>query len=629
MIRSRMLLLSLLSSTALAAPVLAQDVLALDEIVVSGGLLPVSQSAYGRAYSILTAEQIATRGLTTVQQAIRALPGVAVEGSDPYNTQVRIRGGEGNHVLVLIDGVEATMGENGEYYFSGLELADVERIEVLRGPQSVIYGSNAATGGIAIYTKRAQTAGTSYQTGVEYGTAGSYAGDFAVRTRGEKGELAFSLQHRDEAGFDQSGDGGDRDGSRRTTANLTGRWQLSDTFSTGFTLRHSDQDFDFDADNWAATDADSYIVDSGDYGKRRETLASVWLQADTLGGQLQQRLTLSGNDFDTKRYDATGSLTSMALSQRETVAYRLAYALDGAAVDQSRQRVTLLAEHDSEVFRRETGGTRYARNANGLALEYQGSYDNGLDVQAGVRQDFNAQFQNATTWNLAASYPLGAARLHGSLGKAVVNPTMYEQFGYTPGFYTGNPDLKPEESLGFDIGVELPFAGGRGTVDMTLFAENLENEIVYSPSYTTALNSDGLSQRRGVEVSGNWQATDRLGFGFSYTYTKSSDADGAPEVRRPRHQLGLDATWAFAQGQGSVTLGMRHVADTWDTQYWGSYATEKLEDYTVVNLSGKYALTPKVDLVGRIENLTDSEYSEVWGYATAGRTAYVGLRGTF
>ena len=127
-------------------------------------------------------------------------------------------------------------------------------------------------------------------------------------------------------------------------------------------------------------------------------------------------------------------------------------------------------------------------------------------------------------------------------------------------------------------------------------------------------------------MAGKLQATDALSLGLAYTYLDAKNPDGSVEIRRPRHELGLSATLAVLDGRGSVSADIRHVADNSDTQFWGSYATEKLPDYTTVNLSAGYDLSEQVRLTARVVNLFDQDYSDVWGYATQGRAVYAGLQ---
>ncbi|KPP93134.1 MAG: TonB-dependent cobalamin receptor BtuB [Rhodobacteraceae bacterium HLUCCA08] len=614
----------------LAFPATAQDSFDLGEIVVSGAFVPLDASAYGRAVTIVTSDDIARSGATTVQDAIAALPGVSVSRTDPYNTQVRIRGGEGNHTLVLIDGVEAMSGENGEYFFSGLSAADIERIEILRGPQSVIYGSNAMSGVISITTARPVADGSAYRVGYLLGSDGSWGANFTGATRSARGELSYALIARHDGGFDISGDGGAADESDRLTLNLTGRTRLGEGVEAGFTLRATDQDYDFDRADGGAADAAGYIVDADNSADRTERLGSAWIEVEAMGGQMLHRLGYEGNAFATALSDDTGSVTSDTESAMTTLGYTLSYAADGGLVETSDHVVTLLLEAQRLSFDDTLRGESYGRDSTAIALEYVGQISPALAMQASVRRDFNEEFEDATSWTLAGSYSFASGvRLHASAGQAVVNPSMYEQFGFFPGFYVGNPDLEPERSLGFDIGIETPFDGGRGLVDVTLFHEDLENEIVYAPTFDRAINRDGTSNRKGVELSVDYQVSPAVALSFDYTYLDATGADGSVEVRRPGHEavLGLSAE-AFG-GDGTVTAQLRHVADLWDTQFWGSFETLQLPDYTVVDLAMTYDIADNVTLSGRIDNLLDEEVSDVWGYAGPGRAAFVGLDVTF
>ncbi len=239
---------SLLAATALLLPAAAtgqegQAPVMLDPVVLSGGLSPVAESAYGRAYSILTAEDLRQRGFVTVQDALRDLPGLAVTSTGETLTMVRIRGGEANHVLVLIDGVEANSPGNGDYVFSGLLTEDVERIEVLRGPQSTIYGANAAAGVIAITTRRASVPGLSYGGGIEIGGLGTRAASAHLRAMGERGQISFSAATRRTDGEDASRTpGGDTEFNNRETLTLGGSYDIAEAVTAGFTLRRTWQE---------------------------------------------------------------------------------------------------------------------------------------------------------------------------------------------------------------------------------------------------------------------------------------------------------------------------------------------------------------------------------------------------
>ncbi len=602
----------------------ASDDFYLGEIIISGGFTPIDEEKFGRSASIITSDDIEERGITTVQNALRALPGVSVSSSGSSLTDVRIRGGEARHTLVLIDGVPAG-GGNQNYSFSGLETANIERIEVLRGPQSVFYGSNASNGVINIITKTGGL-GQEIAGSLEFGGATTATARFSTRTN--RGGVALNLSHTDDKGFDYSGSGGEKDSLERSTFHLNADYLITDQIKLGLTLRHSDETFDTDEENWLADNAGDYVVDNPDlFGERTEQLASLWTEIETMGGQLNHRVA-----FDFSSYKASSNGETPVKADRKSLRYLLSYGLDGRSVSQSDHLVNVITEYREDSA---TSSSDYKPARASYAIEYRGELTNGLNLQGGVRYDKNKTFEDNITWNFGASYMLATGvRLHASAGEGIVDPTYLQLFD-DPWGTIGNADLRPEKNRGFDIGVEVPFAQGRGVLDLTYFDENLKDEIVYyfdaDAGHATYKNQDGDSKRRGVEVSGRYAATDILNLSLSYTYIDASNEDGSLEVRRPKHELMLSASQDILQGRGNFNADVRYVADNYDTQWFGADygAAKKLPDFATVDVAANYALNDQLTLTGRVTNLFDKEYSETWGYATRGRTFYVGVRSSF
>lgn len=603
----------------LPCPVLAQEAVTLDPVVLSAGFGAIAGDAYGRAATVLTAQDIESRGIVTVQDALRAVPGVSVSSAGAGLTQVRIRGAEADHTLILIDGIEATGGSD-EYFLSGLETANIDRIEVLRGPQSVYYGSNASAGVINILT-RTGGPGLSYGGAVEAGN-GAAASAYVTRN-GARGGVALNLSARDDHGFDQSGDGGEKDGITRRTLGVSGWVQASDDLRLGTSLRWSRERYEYDAISYVAMTADDYVMDApGLYGKRREFQGGLWAEYTLLDGRLTQRLDYQDSVL---RHSYDGSAEARGTTRK--LKYRASYGLDGAVTD-ARHVLSLLAEQQKDANSAAPGQDREMRS---LALEYRGFLDNGLDLQAGLRRDDNKVFDDFTSWNLGLSWqvPDRPLRLHASAGAGLVNPSYYELYA-DDSFTFGNPGLKPEQNRSVDLGLEYQFPEDRGTVDLTLFKERLEDEITYVPGApggrASYVNQPGESPRQGAELAARLRASDRLDLALNYTYLDAKNPDGAVEIRRPRHELGLSATLAFLDGRGQVTADLRHVSGNFDSRYFGDYATAELPSYNVVNLSAGYDVTENLRLTGRVVNLFDQDYADVWGYASQGRVAYAGLQ---
>lgn len=621
--------ISTLSICAALAPFAAtaqqaepQDTTVLDTVVITGGLSPIAANAYGRAYTVLTAADLDQRGIRTVQDALREVPGVAVSASGGSYAQVRIRGAEASHTLILIDGVPASGGSD-EYILTGLETANIDRIEVLRGPQSVYYGSNASAGVINIITRKGEI-GSHYGGAVEVGNGYAVSGWFTQRT--ERGRLAFTASKRDDHGYNHALNGHEKDGIDRTTVGLTGDWQATDDVKLGFTLRRTKGKYDYDADNFMATGAEDYLIDdAGPYGQRNETVGSVWAEYSALGGRMLHRLEYQDSVLKNSRNDEP-----FTRGQTRALKYRLSASLDGQAVAEARQLLNVMVER---VEDESDAAPDYARANNSVALEYRGFFDNGLDVQAGLRHDNFDAFDDFTSWNVALSWQMPDApyRLHGSAGRGLVKPSYFELFA-DDAYTLGNPNLTPERNSGFDLGVEATLLDGRAVVDLTYFNETMQDEITYlygaapdGSGRASYVNQDGDSPRQGIELSGQLQASDALRLGLNYTYLDAKNPDGSVEIRRPRHELGLRASYDIQGGRGNIAADIRYVAGNYDTQFWGSYATEKLSDYAVVNVSGGYDLTDNLRATARVVNLFDKDYMDSWGYASQGRAAFVGL----
>ena len=618
---------TLYSTVALCAVISATQTQAQDgpvdlgQLILSGGLTPIEAEAYGRAVSVVTGAELEERGITTIQDALRAVPGVAVSSTGGNSTSVRIRGGEANHTLILIDGVEAA-GGGGEYFLSGLEAINIERVEVLRGPQSVFFGSNASAGVINIITRKGDL-GSEKRFSIEGG--GGFAATGFYSRRDERGGFALSFSETQDFGWDFSDSGGEKDATDRRTIALSGDYMVTPNLQLGFGLRDSQENFDFDSTDGLATTPEGYVVDdTAQFSNRNELTASLFAELTAMDGRMTHRLTVEKTDSDQ-------SFNGFAPTENSTdaIEYRLSFGLDGQTVANADQILNLLIERQED---KTSANPDFSIVAESVALEYRGSFSNGLDLQAGVRQDFNDPFENATTWNLGAAYTLASGvRLHGSAGTGVVNPTFFELFASAFGF-TGNPDLQPEENVSFDLGVEFPVLDGRGTVDVTYFNERLTNEITSvstGPGTFSFENQAGESTREGVEVSSRIAATDNLDLRASYTYLDARNPDGSVETRRPQHEVSLGATFFAFEDRATFSADLRHVAGNLDTQFFGGFATVELPTFTTVDVAARYAISDTVTLTGRVENVFDSDASEVWGYVGRPRTIYVGLDAQF
>ena len=622
---------------ALVQPALAEDdePTKLDAIVVRDGLTDVELKKSGRAITVITGDQIEKNQIRFVSDALRLVPGVSVSrtGANGGLTQVRMRGAEGNHVLVMIDGVEANDDGQGEFDFGSLIADDIERIEVLRGPQSTFWGANAMAGVINIITKRGERGAPVSTARTEIGTDGTLMGALSTRGGGEDYDYSLAGALRRSSGFNISDLGNEDDGDRNGTLNGKFTIDLSPETSIDGTLRHVNRRTDTDPQDYDT--AKTY--DANDYSKSREFYGSVGITNEALDGALTQKARFSGNDiYRFNRTEATGD--SWNDGNRYNATYHVSYRFDDLegqvhqlAGGYEWQRETFSPSHLTQTF---------ARNSHSLIGEYRGEFLDQFYLNGGLRQDWNDAFDDAVTWTLSGAWQIPDldTRLHASVGTAVTNPTFYEQFGYFPGRFIGNPNLKPEESLGWDIGVEKSFFDGGLVVDVTYFNQNLESEIatVYNSSFlATPVNRSGESKRQGVEVSATIDFFNGLTSTASYTYvdaTEQTNAGGPrlQEVRRPRHSGSIDAAYVFYDDRARVFAEAVFNGKMQDVVF-ATFLPPRvaLAGYTLVNVGGSFKVNDTVEVFGRIDNLFDRDYEEVYGFNTPGITAFAGLKATF
>ncbi len=637
---------------AVALPSLAQaqgtEDFFLGRLILAAGLSPAPQAALGRSVTVIEQDSLERRGIDQVAEALRATPGIAVNrtGGPSGPTQVRLRGTEGRHVQVLLDGVRLDPPQNGEFDFAGLQTGDIERIEVLRGPQSAFFGSNTIGGVISITTRQGTEPGTSGRVAVEAGSDRTIGTNFALSQRGERGGFTFSGLLRNEGGYDVSATpGGARDGMRNRTLTFAGDYQVTNDWTVGVLLRGRNQVNNSDPQQYAAGPISEIVFDRDDFRKLQERIGAITAEGSVLDGRVD--LTLRASQLRTHAQQfQDGVQVSDETANRSEVALRAIVGIDGATPAASRHTLGVGFDWTREDFVNNNPAfifdpsqlEKQSRRLSGVALEYRGNLFDDLDVQLGLRRDFNDSFRNFTTYSAALSYALPATgtRLKASFGTGVQNPTLFNQFGFIPGTWEGNPALEPEQSRGWDIGIEQSLLDNRFLASATYFDNTLTDRIITGPGsvagITRPVNAPGKSRRTGVELELEGQITETLGLRAAYTYTRARGESSEALVRRPKHELGVGLDWD-ATDRLSVSADLRHVAGNLDLDFRGFAFTDtpvvKLPDYSLVNLSASYAINDRVSLTGRVNNLFDKSYQEVLGYAGQGRTIHVGLASRF
>lgn len=611
----------------------------LDELLVTAGRVPVEAEKVGRAHTVVTGEEIEKRQIRYVADALRTVPGLAVSrnGSTGGLTQVRIRGAEANHVLVLIDGIEVSDISHSAYDFSGLQASDVERIEVLRGPQSSLYGANAMAGVIHIITKKGErNSAPKVSAQAETGTDGTLMGSVSTRGGADKFDYALSLAWRRSDGINTAQNGSEKDENKNLTFNGKTSIDLAEDLTLDLGLRVVKKKADTDAFGTIPGTTMGGAVDNRTNNvESREFFTSAGLTHSPWDGQFVQKANIKFADSN-RRGNTDSAFPYGNNSKRVTLNYQGTVFLETPTFADAKHSLTGAAEWERETYKNVHGSSAYSRklrdrDMTGLVAEYRGEFWDNLFLTGAVRHDINENFKDATTYSASAAYLIKqtGTRLHGSIGTGVTNPSFYEQFGSSSNF-VGNPNLKPEENFGWDVGIEQSLFDDRFVVDVTYFKERMKNEIQYQRP--TVVNLEGTSKRQGIEVSATAKITDDLQVKASYTYLDATEPNGQQEVRRPKHSGAINVSQSFMEKRGNVFVDTIFNANMTDTQYtMPTYARSevKLDDFVVMNVGADFKLNDNVQLYGRIENLFDADYEEIHTYNTAGRTAYVGIRANF
>jgi vitamin B12 transporter len=572
--------------------------------------------------SLIEAKRIERLGTPLISDLLRLTPSASVSVSGPAGSQaqLRIRGAEANHVLLFVEGIRANDPAAGnEPRFELLNADLASRIEIVRGPQSALWGSEAVGGVVAVDGEVPGSGGT-----LAFAEAGSHASlRGAARTSlgsSDQGiSIGFAGQRSD--GIDAFSGEGERDGYRNAGVRASGRYRLSPALllgASGFGL-------------WGESQFDGYNPDTFQHDdtldESRNRLAAARLFAE-LGSRDRSYAVASASLLGSSNRNLLDDVPQNRTSaERRTFGLEAGHNLDGhlfiAALESELER---FHARDS-AFGGMTTQDR-SRRHNSLTVEWRGKKLGPLSPGLAVRHDAFSRFKDTTTFraSLKADIATGVS-IAGNYGQGIAQPTFFDLYGFSPQFYVGNPDLKPERSKGWEVSgryVHGPFSGA-----LTYYDQRLRDEIVDSADFTSAVNASGTSRRQGVEVEAGWTLGKALRLSANYAWLDASEqkvkgAEPTHEQRRPRHSGALVADGEA--GRWSYGASLTYVGKHRDRRDSFPYDLVDLESYWLANGRVAYRLSDGIEAHVRIANLLNSQYQDVVGYRTEGRTVHAGLR---
>jgi vitamin B12 transporter len=632
-----------------------QDTTRLPELIVTPTKVPTRADAVVSSVTTISGDDLKARGIRFVQDALRDVPGATLVQIGSYGgvSSLFMRGGESDYVKVLVDGVPVNQSGGG-YNWANLTTDNVDRIEIMRGPGSVIYGSDAVSGVVQIFTRRGQGR-LAVEGGGEGGTFGTVGGHLGLL--GGTDQVSYSA---DASRFTTDGIYAFNNDYGNTVLSGSVAGRPDDQTDLSLAARYSDNRYQF------PTDFAGVLSDSNQSNSEE----AVSLAADLgrrFGNRFEVRLTAGGSrtdgSFDDRADNAGDTLGFAFASRRDSRGQRgnLDARLNAALTPELTITAGAQAERETE---RQAGVT--TSNFGGISTTPDTPFDRGrttlgyyaqalLDLSSGLALNVNARLDDNSAFGTFFTYRAGAAyrlpshtRLRASVGRAFKAPTFCEQFCDAP-FVVGDPSLNPERSTSWEVGIEQAVAAGRLSVWATYFNQRFRDMVIYdgsaAPGEPTYRNGAG-ARARGVETG----VTAELGTGVrasaSYTYLDAEATDdagqpsasfaaGDPLIRRPKHSAELTLRARIfdrALLGGSVTyLGRR---DDVDFNQFPSQRTE-LPAYAIVDLAGEVEVLragpnrPGVSGVLRVENLFNQHYDQVVGFAGRSRGVFGGARFRF
>ncbi|MES2906582.1 MAG: TonB-dependent receptor [Pseudomonadota bacterium] len=584
----------------------------------------------GSSVTVLTEDDIRKSGAQTVGDALRHVSGLSVgqSGGPGQFTQVRIRGSEANHVMLIVDGVQYNDPSGIGYDFSGLLAANVETIEIIRGPQSGIYGSGAHAGVIAITTKSGKGLRKPVVSAqAEAGSFSTLLSSIFAAGGDENVWMSLGASGLTTDGYNISTAGTEADGSSIGNMNLRMGLNPVNGFDIDGSLRFATREADFDDTNFGNASAPPLTDAAGPHYNENDFGGRIAANYTIPGTEFKQHVSWDGYGFLRGSVDQYGPFESEGA--RNEALYRASYTLRTPDFAESKHDTSLQVSHEWLTY--DTNFNMlpaYQLETTSFAGEWRSSFYNRYFLTAAVRHDLSQQFEDATTGRLTArANNDDGFSVHAAVGTGVTNPTMDELFGSNNTF-VGNPDLKPEESFEWEIGVSqnwnvLPISTG-----ITYFDGQTRNEIrtVFSPT-NTAINDPGISRRRGLETMITWAPMPGLNFSGTYTYTDARTSAGLEETRRPPHSGSIDADMRFLEDKLGLKVGVAFNGTMQDDDFRVAPSMRvQLPGYTLLNTQLSYQLTPQAEAYVRVQNALDQQYQEVFGYRGQPLSAYAGMK---
>jgi vitamin B12 transporter len=642
----KILSLALVSVLMQPLAAFATDLTTLEPVVVTATKIETPLSEVASSVTVITRQEIEDKQSNSVEEVLRSVPGLDVvrQGGLGQQTSIFLRGANSTHTLVLVDGIEINDPSNPgrSLDFASLATDNIERIEIVRGPGSTLYGSDALGGVINIITRK----GSGKPRVSLFAEGGSFdTHQEKLSISGGNDLLNYSLvaSFLESDGISAAAErygNSEKDGYDRTTVATRLGLTPTDNFDIDFILRYIDSEADLD------TFAGPYGDDPNNTFDSEALYLRVQSRLILLNDLWEQKLGFSLTDYERENRDETDAAhpSDRSLTTYDSRLYKIDWQHNlylhptntltvGVEYEKEEAQGSSVYVYADPSWNTNDAFEKKSAETNGYYIQDQIKLWQDFVTTLGVRVDDHQTFGSRLTYRITSSYlfrPTGT-RIKGTYGTAFKAPTLAQLFENST-YVLGNPELTPEKSRGWDIGLEQSLWDDRITLGATYFEnhfEDLINTFFSLDSFKYEYENVDEAQTKGIEVTASVRPVDDLTLSASYTYTDTENrSTGKQLLRRPRHKYNVNANYRFLDA-GNINLDIFYVGERDDLDLYDWSKTTSLGAYTVVNLGLSYEINKHLKIHGRVENLFDEEYEEVNGFGTPGIAGYAGASLTF
>ena len=579
----------------------------IENITIRSTRIPAGAKDIGSSLYIISEDQIKARGFKDAIDAISSAPGVTSKQNGSFGGvgTIRIRGASSSQTLVLVDGVPVNDSSSpaGGYNFEYLNTSNIQSIEVLKGSQSTLWGSDAIGGVINIYTKQPES--TSFGASAEIGSFGLKRGSADINFAGSNSRFRVSTSKTSVDGIskaDEKDGNSEDDGLESESYSMSGSIDLDSLILKG-SLSYMESQVEYDSYGFATG-----VQDGDERSNTDEFIGSISAFFDLFDDKLQNSIFISQSDIN-RDYYSNGSFSFGAEGKRELIRYQ-----GNIEVNEFNKIAFGLESEESKVDVDES-------TIDGSFLLYEFRPNSKIIISTGIRNDDHEGFGSKTTRRISGTFkPSDNLIIRSSWGEGFKVPTIFQSTYFCCGATSANSSIRPETSTSYDFGFELFFNEMNSNFSITYFDQDINDQINFSFGVGGYENIDKVNSE-GFEIALDYQILKLMSLYLNYSYIDSVDGNGSSlfYVAKDSGEAGLiyEPNNSFS---GSIIA-----------RYNGSESSSygKIDSWIRFDVNGSYKLSGTNELYFRIENLLDEEYQQIFGYGTPERSGFIGLRSKF